>query len=743
MTEPATDLLFALLRSYQLHDFPVMPVWGLSESGDCLCPDRGGCKRSKGKHPHGKLVSNGVKNSTLSPDVLKDWLRRAPDANWAIATGMPLNKSGGVLIVLDVDPRNGGDETLAQLETKHGKLPQTIRANSGGGGAHYYFRAKNAMSGRTICPGLDLKASGGYILCEPSRHASGGSYTWDAGAHPDETDLADAPDWLVEGTDTSKPRPQWTGESAKNTLLGMAFDRAGWLGVPLSNGAYAVRCPWFHEHSDGRGDGKDSSTVILPPISGTTFGSFVCSHRCSQKKWHDVLAALPAHAVQHAKSNYPLKPQAIAVANPGEVPAPVNTDWMTMFATKTLKSGETLIIPDEPNTSIVLNYDPRWQAPDGRPILRWDAFRQQIRLMAKPPWHPDDAPSVYDDYLQDQDITRFTMYCKRTYNFSINRESAFSVMNVVARRFAMHPVRDWLESLIWDETPRVDGWLTSYLGVPDSDYTRAVGKWWLLSAVARVFRPGCKADHVLILEGKQGTLKSTALRTLAFNREWFNDTPFELGNKDAFLALRGKWIVELAELDSLSRADSSRAKAFFSSPDDTYRPPYGRESITIQRQCIFAGTVNHDTYLRDDTGNRRYWPVRCTQIDIEKLRADVPQIWAEAVRLFQNGETWWPKTKEDHEICRKEQEDRAEQDAWLLTVLEWLSTPEARGLMAERTPRCLTIGDVLGRALLLHKNQWDRSAQIRVAKILTDLGWEKIRPTIDGQRVWAFMPTEI
>jgi putative DNA primase/helicase len=173
------------------------------------------------------------------------------------------------------------------------------------------------------------------------------------------------------------------------------------------------------------------------------------------------------------------------------------------------------------------------------------------------------------------------------------------------------------------------------LGVANTDYSRAVGSRWLISPVARIFRPGAKADCCLILEGPQGIRKSTALRTLA--GEYFTDELADLGSKDAAMQTRGVWMIELSELDSLSHSEVARIKAFMSRTTDRFRPPYGMRLVESPRQCVFAGTVNHSTYLRDETGGRRFWPVTCGQIDIEALGRDRNQLWAEAKAGFDAG----------------------------------------------------------------------------------------------------------
>jgi hypothetical protein len=183
-----------------------------------------------------------------------------------------------------------------------------------------------------------------------------------------------------------------------------------------------------------------------------------------------------------------------------------------------------------------------------------------------------------------------------------------------------HPVRNYLEELVWDGVPRLDSWLQRYLGVKvlpgigeeakhRALYVREVGRRWAISGVARIYRPGCKADHALVLEGRQGAGKSSALAALVPNADWFADEISDLGSKDSAQDLRGKWLLELAELSALKRGEIERVKAFMSRSVDHYRPSYGRRSQDFPRQCFFAGTTNAEEYLIDETGNRRWWPV--------------------------------------------------------------------------------------------------------------------------------------
>jgi predicted P-loop ATPase len=202
-----------------------------------------------------------------------------------------------------------------------------------------------------------------------------------------------------------------------------------------------------------------------------------------------------------------------------------------------------------------------------------------------------------------------------------------------------------------------------------------VGARWLISAVARVFRPGAKADCCLILEGPQGIRKSTALRTIA--GEYFTDELADLGSKDAAMQTRGVWIIELSELDNLGHAEVARIKAFISRTTDRFRPPYGMRLVESPGQCLFAGTVNHGAYLRDETGGRRFWPVVCGRIDVDALARDPDQLWAEAKVRFESGSVWWLETPDLVQLAADQQEARYEGDPWEEVIGPWLECRES------------------------------------------------------------------
>lgn len=370
------------------------------------------------------------------------------------------------------------------------------------------------------------------------------------------------------------------------------------------------------------------------------------------------------------------------------------------------------LTPTPHNAFLILKNDEEWQG-----VMGYNEFSRHIEKLKKPPY--EDAEI---DQWSDFDDIETVRWLDKHYGCHFKKPVVSDTVTSVARSQKFHPVKDYLNSLTWNKTPRIDYFFSDFFGSEKSDYTTMVAKVFFLSAVARIFNPGCKVDYIPILEGKQGMGKSSAIRALMPDPKYFRDTPFEIGSKDAYLALRRKWIVELAELGSMKKADVDHAKAFFSSQVDSYREPYGRNEVDIPRQSIFVGTINRDTYLQDETGNRRYLPIKCHEVDLNGIIKTRNQLWAEAIYRFNQGEKWWPDSSLADEM-KEQQESRYDQDVWQSKIEEYLCMHKE-----------VTIEDVATskQCLELELNKVDKRAEMRIGKILKHLGYSKHRVRVNG-----------
>jgi predicted P-loop ATPase len=331
---------------------------------------------------------------------------------------------------------------------------------------------------------------------------------------------------------------------------------------------------------------------------------------------------------------------------------------------------------------------------------------------------PDET---FPRQARDSDTAELLAWMQRQGIHIRGKNTVRTVLAAIIADTAFHPVRDYLESLTWDGVSRLDTWLTYYLGVaPIPKYTEFVGVWWMISAVARVFKPGCIAKYMLVLEGAQDLGKSSALRILG--GDWFTDGIAQIGTKDSQLTAGNFWIIEFSELDSTRRAHMSTIKAFISRQFDEFRRPYGENIVRVPRQSVLAATHNPSgPVLPDETGGVRFWFAEATRIDLDALRNDRDQLWAEAVARYQVGERWWP-VPEDEFGGQAEQDKRiesAEDDPWFSPVSDWL------GRQARTTP--IAAAEVLAGAMGMPNERMNKAAQMRLGPIMRKLGYERTK----------------
>lgn len=326
------------------------------------------------------------------------------------------------------------------------------------------------------------------------------------------------------------------------------------------------------------------------------------------------------------------------------------------------------------NIFLILTHDPAFAGK-----LYNDVFAGREIVSGRLPWSDESDPAAPRDWT-DADTAGLILYMEAQYDGLKNKGDTEIALTNAFMNNKRHPVRDHLEDLPkWDGVERVPTLLVDYLGAEDEPYTRAVTIKHLVAAVTRVMQPGVKYDTILILSGPQGIGKSSLIRLLCPEEGWFNDSLYELKDKDTFMSLQGSWMVEIPELAGFNKAMIESVKAFLSKNSDKYRPPYGKRSVVVERQCVFWGTTNNRFFLGDITGERRNWPVACgVQPQTKDVHSDLPrereQIWAE-VMAYYHAEVSLVLSPELERIANEKRADFSEEDPLLDTVRAFLEKP--------------------------------------------------------------------
>ncbi|MDI3259486.1 MAG: VapE family protein [Sinobacteraceae bacterium] len=366
------------------------------------------------------------------------------------------------------------------------------------------------------------------------------------------------------------------------------------------------------------------------------------------------------------------------------------------------------------NLMLIFEHHPAWIG-----VLGYDEFQKRIVFRRPPPYGGKEGP------ITDGDEIEIAAWFERrdSYGVSVPTLLAREASIAVARRHAFHPLRDYLTKVKagWDGEERIPTFFPDFCGTRNDVVTQSFARNFFISAVARIFRPGCKADLMLVLEGRQGIYKSTLARTLC-GQEWFADLGEPAGSKDFFQVIQGRWIVEISELASFARAENAHIKRAISANVDRFRPSYGRNAEDFPRECIFVGTTNSPDWCKDESGARRYMPLWIEDVNIDAIAALRDQLWAEAVVRYERGEKWWELPPE----ARDEQESRYSDDVWSARIIRWLegklpgaNYPGSQARKIEDT----TISQILAWALEIEPKKQDLSHQTRVGRIMSRLGW--------------------
>ncbi len=674
-----------------------IPVWS-APRGICSCP-RGQECISPGKHP---AIDAWQTSATTDLHIIRDWF-----AGGRYNIGVVCGASN--VVVIDIDPRNGGDETFAALIQELGNLPPTLTADSGGGGTHFVFRRPPGELISKVGPGIDLLRDSRQFLVEPSLHPSGRRYQWRPGHAPDEIAIADLPSaWAAR----LKPRvaPRTPTAPRQRTADDDRMRRAR---------AYLAKIP-------GAVSGQSGHTATFNAVAAVMIGFDLsesdtlhiitedynprCDPSWSERELQHKIKSVSQRCERERGYLLVDRPKP-GTQPPGAPPTPAAppdrppTDWEARLLT----NEEGNCRRAYHNTAVFVRSHPEF-------VDRWSYDE-----MTGSPWI-DGSP------MQPEMIhyIRAQADCRLGYTPSAADVEAAVVAAAKERPF--HPIQQYIRSLDWDGIPRLDAMAHDYLSSDKPLHAHMVRKF-MIGAAARVLWPGCKLDTVLMLVGDQGFRKSTFFSVLA--GQWHSDTYIDITNKDAALQLHGAWIYELSELENVvTGARESRLKAWITSTHDTYRPPYGKAVERRPRSTAISGTTNRKQFLTDDTGSRRFWIVPVGQrVDVDLLTEMRDQLWAEAVCAAESGEPWWWDSAELERQREEENEAYAEDDSWFNPIDSHIN---GKAPLEE-----VSTTNVLVGALGLEIGRHDRSAQMRVAKILKHLGWKRVRLATD-RRPWVY-----
>ena len=634
------------------------------------------------------LLSDWPQKATTNAETIKKWWEETPTANIGIATGR-----GSGVIVLDIDTKAGkkGEAHLEELEKKFGVLPLTYEVRTGSGGRHLYFSYPEGVviPSQKPFPDVEVKSDGSQVVAPPSScvgvekgHDAPYSFL-DNGFKGDPPEL---PERWIRALAKRDERPQTTEGTPP-------FDE-------IRSALFAIPASLPHDDWIRVGYALYAASPTLESL------------------WHEWSATCPSAYNERdasiawrsfAKGRGDITPKTlffIARSHGWRQPPPPDpeiSDADSSWTALLLRSNNGNLKVNTHNLLLILQNDPNYQGK-----IKYDLFSSQSIFVR--------GNTV--EAFTDSSVILLAGRLEGQYSWggSVSPKNLDGIVDAVARQSPFHPIRDWLETLTWDGIDRIEHLFPDFYGSPDTPYIRSVGRNLMIGAVARVMRPGCKLDTMVILEGRQGLQKSTSLKVL-FGDEYTMEVKESPESKDFNQTMRGKWCLEFADLDTFSRAEVNRLKAQLSTQTDTYRASFGRRSADYPRQSIFVGTTNEDHYLRDPTGARRYWPVECRAIDLEGLANAREQLFAEALHRYRNGTPW--HVIDDPRQAEEMQEERYLSDAWEDYVIPWLDHIT--------TPRRVSVSMILEDVLQIDPSKQGKPEQTRVGNILRRAGYRPVK----------------
>ncbi len=530
-------------------------------------------------------------------------------------------------LVVDIDPRNFPEgrkvwsEFCAEFRIPaYIKKSKTIR--SGSGGLHIYLKKPTGFQTRKSLPefpGLDFLTAGNYTI-------GPGSFIPDEGHKTPYTVIVEGPalecpaellNALIkqtrEYTDEIYEAPQDTPDNIARFIEYLGLQPGAVQGQAGDLTTFKIAC---------RGRDFNLSSDMCLKLLMEHYNP-KCVPMWNEHELGKKIFNAYTYNEAPAGTSDPKVVLPILDTKPAD-----NNDWIRLLDVSGVGTYKSTL----KNAVLFLSHDKNLKGK-----FCFNQFTYKVELSGKLPWETRRF-NMYRE-MNDLEVSHVALYMAQTYQVEFPTPKMWDALFIAASDHTRHPVREWLDSLVWDGERRLEGWLVKYCGVEDTPYSRAVGKKTLTAAVARIYQPGTKFDTVLILEGAQGIGKSTACAILG--GKWFGDAPIEIHNiKDTIEYVHAHWIIEFGEMASVRRTEINILKTFISRTEDDARPAYARARVRFPRQSIFIGTINPEDsgYLADTDGNRRFWPVHCERFDNDALRRDRAQIFAEAVQTYKLGE---------------------------------------------------------------------------------------------------------